>query len=210
MRRLVPLALLLTASVAYSQVPAASTAPVPAGAYTLDKSHASLVFRVDHLGFSKFTGRFTRYDASLQFDPSKLAASRVTVTIDPRSIHSDNAPEGFLDALAGSDWLNAAAFPEMKFVSQRVETTSANHFRVHGDLTIHGVSKPMVLEASYNGGYASHPFDPQARVGFSATGTFKRSDFGVAYGVPAPGSTFGVADEVSVVLEAEFTGPPAK
>jgi polyisoprenoid-binding protein YceI len=89
-----------------------------------------------------------------------------------------------------------------------VEVTGANSFRIHGRLTLHGVTKPVVLEAKYNGGYAGHPYDPQARVGFSAQGTLKRSDFGVSFGLPAPGSSFGVGDEITVILESEFTGPP--
>ena len=88
-----------------------------------------------------------------------------------------------------------------------MELTGANRFRIHGQLTLHGVTRPVVLEAKYNGGYAGHPYDPQARVGFSAQGTFKRSDFGVSYGIPAPGSSFGVGDEITVILETEFTGP---
>ena len=83
-------------------------------------------------------------------------------------------------------------------------------FRVNGELTLHGITKPLVLEARYNGGYAGHPFDPHARVGFSAQGTFKRSEFGVSYGIPAPGTRFGVSDEVAVTLESEFTGPPLR
>jgi polyisoprenoid-binding protein YceI len=67
-----------------------------------------------------------------------------------------------------------------------------------------------VLATRFNGGYAGHPFDPAARIGFSAEGSFKRSDFGVSAGVPAAGSSFGVSDEVQVVIEAEFTGPPLK
>ena len=93
------------------EVSSASTAPVPAGAYTVDKVHTSLIFRVSHLGFSTYTGRFTRLDASLQFDPANLPASHVNVTIDPRSIEADNAPSGFLQALAGKDWLDAERFP---------------------------------------------------------------------------------------------------
>jgi polyisoprenoid-binding protein YceI len=106
--------------------------------------------------------------------------------------------------------LNANEFPEMKFVSQRVEVVSGQALRVHGALTIRGITRPQVLEAHYNGGYAGHPFDPAARIGFSATGKFKRSDFGIAGGVPAPGSKLGVGDEVQVVIEAEFNGPPLK
>lgn len=185
-------------------------APVPKGAYEIDKAHASLIFRVSHIGFSAYTGRFTRFDAKLEFDPAQLATSRVNVTIDPRSIEADNAPSGFMDTLAGKDWLDAGSFSTMTFRSKSIELKGPNTFRIHGDLTLHGVTKPIVLNARYNGGYASHPYEPRARIGFSATGSFKRSDFGVSYGIPAPGTTMGVGDNVNVVLEAEFTGPPLK
>jgi polyisoprenoid-binding protein YceI len=210
MRRLATFVALALA--AYSPLAAAldnaTPAPVPKGAYTLDKAHTSLIFRVSHLGFSTYTGRFTRFDAKLVFDPARIATSRVYVTIDPRSIEADNAPSGFLDTLSGKDWLDAGRFPEMTFRSKSIEVTSANTFRIQGDLTLHGVTKPIVLDARYNGGYAGHPMDPHARVGFSAHGSFKRSEFGVSYGVPAPGTTFGVGDDVEVILESEFSGPP--
>lgn len=192
------------------EVPAASNAAVPAGAYTVDKAHTSLIFRVSHLGFSTYTGRFTRLDANLQFDPANLTTSRVNVDIDPRSIEADNAPSGFLQTLAGKDWLDADRFPEMSFRTKSVEVTGAGTFRVNGELTLHGVTRPLVLNARYNGGYAGHTYEPNARVGFSAQGTFKRSDFGVSYGVPAAGTTFGISDDVAVTLESEFTGPPLR
>lgn len=183
---------------------------VPAGAYTVDKAHTSLIFRVSHLGFSTYTGRFTRLDANLQFDPANLTTSRVNVDIDPRSIEADNAPSGFLQTLAGKDWLDADRFPDMTFRTRSVEVTGPGTFRVNGELTLHGVTRPLALEARYNGGYASHPYEPHARVGFSAQGKFKRSDFGVSYGIPAPGTIMGVSDEVQVTLESEFTGPPPR
>jgi polyisoprenoid-binding protein YceI len=210
MRRLVTFTALTLA--AFSPLAVAldkdAAAPVPKGAYEIDKLHTSLIFRVSHIGFSAYTGRFTRVDAKLDFDPARLAASRVSVTIDPRSIQADNVPSDFLETLAGKDWLDAGSYPEMKFVSRKVEVTGTNDLRIHGDLTLHGVTKPIVLNASYNGGYASHPMEPRARIGFSAQGKFKRSDFGISHGIPAPGTTMGVGDEVQVVLETEFTGPP--
>jgi len=210
MRRLATLAALTLA--AYAPFAAAldqnAAAAVPKGAYEIDKVHTSLVFRVSHLGFSTYTGRFTSIDAKLDFDPARLAASRVNVTIDPRSIQADNAPSGFLDSLAGKDWLDAGQFPAMSFRSTRVEVAGKDSLRVHGSLTLHGVTKPIVLDARYNGGYAGHPMEPRARIGFSARGSFKRSDFGMSYGIPAPGTTMGVSDEVEVILETEFTGPP--
>jgi len=188
--------------------PAVSTAPVPAGSYAIDKAHTSLIFKVSHLGFSTYTGRFTRLDAKLQFNPSHIAAARVEVSIDPRSIEADNAPADFLLTLAGKDWLDADQFPKMTFVSKSVVPTGANTFRIRGELALHGVTKPITLEGRYNGGYAGHTYEPNARVGFSAQGTFKRSDFGISIGLPTTGSSFGVGDEVGVVLETEFTGPP--
>jgi len=187
----------------------ATASPVPAGTYKIDLAHTSLVFRVSHLGFSTYTGRFTGVDAKLSFDPARLAASRVEVTIDPRSITADNAPSGFIESLAGKGWLDTEQYPDMTFRSKSVEVTGRNTVRIHGELTLHGVTKPLDLDARYNGGYAGlHPYELNARIGFSATGKFKRSDFGVSYGIPAPGTTMGVSDEVDIVLETEFTGPP--
>jgi len=201
------LVLAATAPLAFADVAPPSAAPVPKGAYTSDKAHTSLIFRLKHLGMSNFTGRFTRLDARLETDPSNLTASNLNVTIDPASVETDNAPEGFLDMVRGKGWLETADFPEMKFRSTRVEVTAANQIRVQGELTFHGVTKPIVLDAKYNGGYAGHPMDPHARIGFSATGKFKRSDFGVTVGIPAPGTIMGVSDEVEIVLETELSGP---
>lgn len=219
MRHLFMLSVLLALSACAPQgndAPATDTAQgflqatngVPAGAYTVEKTHASLIFRVNHLGFSNYTGRFSRFDAKLQFDPVNLAASSVEVIIDPRSLALENPPAGFIDELLGAQWLDAAQFPQMTFRSTKVEVTAPNNLRITGDFTLHGVTKPVTLDAIFNGGYAGHPMDPNARIGFSAQGTFKRSEFGVAFGIPQPGSTMGVSDDVDVIIEAEFTGPP--
>jgi polyisoprenoid-binding protein YceI len=211
MRRLTSFA--AVALVAYAPLAAAldqdAPAPVPKGAYVVDQAHTSLVFRVSHIGFSSYTGRFTKVDAKLDFDPAALETSRVNVSIDPKSIQADNAPSGFLESLAGKGWLDADQFPTLSFRSTRVEVTGQNTFRLHGDLTLHGVTRPLTLDATYNGGYASHPYEPRARVGFSARGSFKRSDFGVTYGIPEAGTTMGIGDTVQVILETEFTGPPS-
>jgi polyisoprenoid-binding protein YceI len=209
MRRFTLVALVLAtfAPFARADVPGLVEGPVPAGAYDIDRLHASLIFRVSHLGFSAFTGRFTRFDAKLDFDPRKLAGSSVAVTIDPASVTADNVPADFLSTLAGKGWLAADRHPEMSFRSRRVEVRDASTFRIHGDFTMNGVTKPLVLDARYNGGYAAHPMEPRARIGFSAKGSLRRSEFGVSAGLPAPGTTFGVGDDVEIVLEAEFTGP---
>ncbi len=181
----------------------------PAGAYKLDKSHASLVLRASHMGFSTYTTRFSRFDADLTFDPRNLTASKVVTTIDAASFEMDFAPQMCLDIMKGPQMLDSAKFPQIVFTSEKIRMTGAKTMEISGTLTLHGVTRPTVLLATYNGGYAGMAnMDPQARVGFSAHGSFKRSDFGIAYGVPAPGTTMGVGDLIDFSIEAEFTGPP--
>jgi polyisoprenoid-binding protein YceI len=191
--------------------PPASTAEVPAGAYTLEHSHASLLFKVNHLGFSNYTARFKRFDAQLQFDPKNLPAAKLTATVDVKSLETDFPDPAKIDfnaQLLGKEWFDAERFPTMKYESRRIVQTGPKTMRIHGDLTMHGVTKPVTLEATYNGGYAGHSMDPNARIGFSAQGVLRRSEFGISFGVPAPGTTLGVGDEVTVIIETEFTGPP--
>jgi polyisoprenoid-binding protein YceI len=207
------LLVVLLAVLPLGATPAAAADVVPAGEYRLEPSHASLLFKVDHLGFSRYTARFRRFDATLQFDPARLAASQVRVTIDATSIETDFPDPATLDfnrQLQGTDWLDAAAHPQMVYRSLRVVPTGGKTFRIEGELTLRGINRPLVLEARYNGGYAGHSMDPNARIGFSATGKLKRSAYGMTYGIPPAGSTLGVGDEVEVIVEAEFTGPPLK
>jgi polyisoprenoid-binding protein YceI len=187
-------------------VPVATEAP--AGTYKLDKAHASLDFRVSHIGFSNYTARFASWDAELQIDPKNPGASSVTATIDPTSLSLPAPPKGFLDELLNEKWLGAKQFPQMTFKSTKVELTGTNTAKITGDLTLKGITQPVTLDATFNGGYAGHPYDPNARIGFSAKGALSRSGFGVKEGVPPPGSTMGVGDNVDIIIEAEFNGPP--
>jgi polyisoprenoid-binding protein YceI len=184
----------------------------PAGVYQLDKTHASLIFRVDHLGFSKYTARFTKFDASLELDPRNPSAAKLTAAVDVTSLETDfPTPEvvDFNAELIGPQWLDAGQHPQMTYRATAIEMTAPNAARVAGELTLMGVTKPVTLMAKFNGGYPGMAgLDPNARIGFSATGTLKRSDFGIAYGIPAPGSTMGVSDAVEIILETEFSGPP--
>jgi polyisoprenoid-binding protein YceI len=187
----------------------APEAAPPAGTYEIEKSHASIVLRASHMGFSTYTTRFSRFNSELTFDPKNLPASNVVTTIEAASFEMDAAPQMCLDIMKGPQMLDTAKYPEIVFRSARVRMTGAQSMEISGTLTLHGVTRPIVLAATYNGGYAGMPnMDPQARIGFSAHGSFKRSDFGMTYGVPAPGSTVGVGDLIDFSIEAEFTGPP--
>lgn len=188
-----------------------ATVPVPAGDYKIDRAHTTLIFRVSHLGFSNFTARFRRVDAQLHFDPQNLAATQLTATVDVRSIETDypDPKYDFNGELQGEPFLNAGKFPEMTFRTTSVEDLGNQALRVHGELTLRGVTRPLVLDATYNGGYGGMPMDPTARVGFSAHGVLRRSEFGITGGIPAAGTNLGVGDQVAVIIESEFNGPPA-
>lgn len=99
----------------------------------------------------------------------------------------------------------------MTFRSTKVELTSPNTARVTGELNLHGITLPVSWDATFNGGYAANPYDPKgARIGFSAHGALKRSAFGMGFGIPAPGTTMGVSDDVDFTIEAEFNRPATK
>jgi len=193
---------------AETAAPAAVPPMAPAGQYQLDKAHASLLMRVSHLGFSTYTTRFSRFDAQLTFDPSNIPAAKVVTTIDASSFEMDAAPQVCFDIMKGPQMLDTAKFPQIVFKSERIRMTGAKSMEISGTLTLHGVTRPMMLTATFNGGYPGLPnMDPHARIGFSAHGSFKRSDFGMTFGIPAPGTTMGVGDLIDYTIEAEFTGP---
>jgi polyisoprenoid-binding protein YceI len=198
------------ALVAGPAVAAAAAAPMPpAGAYAIDKAHTSVTFKVSHLGFSHYTARFSRIDGTLKFDPAHPAAMSVEATIDPMSLELNTPPKGFHDQLMGKGWFEAAQFPKIVFKSTKVEPTGANTARVTGQFTMHGVTRPVVLDVTYNGGWTANAYDAN-RVGFSGHTVLKRSAFGISQGIPAPGTNMGVSDDVDVAIEAEFaSGKPS-
>jgi polyisoprenoid-binding protein YceI len=166
-----------------------------AGAYTLDKEHASLVFKVDHLGYSAYLGRFEHFDAALDFDANDPAAARVEATVDIASL--DVANDGFAKTLTGPDWFDAGRFPQASFRSTTIERTGDNTGRMTGDLTLRGVTAPVTLDVVFNGG-AQDFLRGGYVVGFSAKGAFSRKAFGV--------DKFDglVGDTASIEIEAEF------
>ncbi|MFN3822388.1 MAG: YceI family protein [Pseudorhodobacter sp.] len=181
----------------------------PTGAYQMDLGHTRLLFRVDHLGFSNYTALFTDVSAELGFDPDAPAAMTLSARVVTASLetHYPDPAVPFNAILTGPDFLDAGNFPEATFVSTDITLTGDREADVTGDLTLRGITRPVTLAVRYNGGYGDFPMDLGARIGFSATGTFKRSDFGMGYGLPAAGTVFGVSDRVEIVIEAEFVRP---
>lgn len=211
-----------TVPAADAQAPAAETATPaaeeaiaapemgPAGTYVLDPTHASLVWKVNHFGLSNYTARFTRLDATLEFNPDDASATSLTVTVDPSSVetdypadfkatHADSPYDTFDEEIAQDPtFFNAGEYPEITFTSTEINPTGPATGTVTGDLTFLGVTRPVTLDVTYNG-TATFPWAPdEPKIGFSATGTLKRSEFGLTKLVP------NVGDEVELLIEVEF------
>lgn len=183
----------------------------PAGQYRVDPTHANLLVFVDHLGLSDYLIRFARFEAALDFDPEHPEAMSVSAQIDVSSLRT-GYPRDDVDfdaTITGPDWLDVGTHPHITFTSTAVHQTGANTADVTGQLSLLGVEREIVLAVTYNGGYAGMPvYDPQGRIGFSATTTFNRSDFGLVNGLPTPDFNIGVGDLVEVRIELEMLGPP--
>lgn len=173
----------------------APLAEAPAGTYELEKSHASITFTVMHMGLANYTMRFDDFDAKVNLDPAKPEASKLDVTIRPASLDSNNPK--MTEHANNSDFFDVEKYPAITFTSTSIEKTGEKTGKITGNLTLHGVTKPVVLDAIYNGGGA-HPMMKKHALGFSATTTIKRSEFGMGYGVPM------VADDVHARIEVEF------
>lgn len=170
-------------------------AALRAGAYALDKNHASLIFKINHLGYSTYVGRFEAFDATLGFDAADPAAARVEAAIEIASL--DVANDAFAAVLTGPDWFDAASFPQAVFRSTSIEKTGDKTGRLTGDLTLRGMTAPVTLDVVFNGG-AQDILRGGYVVGFSAKGTFSRK----AFGIDRLDGLIG--DEVAIEIEAEF------
>ena len=219
------LLLLALAACAPAATPAAETAPAvveaaaptpititaPAGEYVVDPTHASVTFKLQHLGLANYTLRFRTYDATVAFDPANIAASKVSATIKPSDLivgypgdyaagHPGSKFKSWEDDLANStNFLDAGKFPAITFTSTSVEPSGERTAKVTGDLTLKGVTKPVVLDVTFAGENPAHPFAKVPAIGFSAKAAFKRSDFGLDYLLPAI-----VGDDVQVEIEGDF------
>ena len=169
-------------------------ARAPAGAYALDPRHASLVIKVPHLGgFSRYTMRFNRLSGSFAYDPSKWQGTKVDITVDPRSI--DTADNIFNRTVAG--YFEPDKYPEIVFSSTSLTPLEEGRGQLTGDLTFHGVTKPVTLDVEFNG-VGPGMLGVGTRMGFSGMGRIKRSEFGVTAARPFAGDT------VDLLFEVEF------
>lgn len=170
-------------------------AAVTPGAYVVEPNHTRVQFAVSHIGFTQFFGDFTGAKGTLVLDPKNVATSKVDITLPVSSVSTTNAT---LDGeLKSADWFDAATYPTIRFVSTKIVRTAPNKATITGELTMHGVTKPVELQASFNGS-GVNPLDKAYTVGFDATAKLKRSDFGVKTYLPM------IGDETSIRISAAF------
>lgn len=177
-------------------IAAASFSAQAADKYDIDPTHTQVQFTYNHLGFSNITGRFDEVTGDFLFDATDPTKSSVSITIPVASISTgvDKLDEHLLKA----DFFDAAQFPTATFKSTAVTAAGEGKLAVAGDLTIHGVTRPVVLDVTING-IGEHPMRKLPAAGFDARTTINRSDFGVGAYVPA------VSDKVTLSITVEAT-----
>lgn len=174
---------------------AASVAVAAPVTYTIDPTHTDVLFSWNHFGYSNPTGNLGQASGTIVFDKENPTASSVEVTFPIAGM--DSHVSKLDDHLKSDEFLDAAKFPTITFKSTKVEKAAGEKtYTVTGDLTVHGVTKPVVLAATLNNA-EMHPMKKVQAIGFDATATIKRSDFGVGAYVPK------VSDEIKVRITTE-------
>ncbi len=162
--------------------------------YTFEGNHSSVTWFANHFGFSNPSGKFTGVEGVINLDEQNPAKSSVEATIKISSLNT--GLEKFDQHLKSADFFNLEKFATAKFVSKKVTLVKKDSARVEGDLTLVGITKPVVLNVKFNKS-GMNPINQKQTVGFSAQASLKRSEFGINYAIP------GVSDEVKLLIEVE-------
>jgi len=189
---------LMLAGVATAQAqtpPTRDPAQIPAGTYAVDPNHTQVGWRVSHMGFTNYAGGFSDVSGTLQLTPKDPAAAKLTIKIPVASVTTTSGK--LTDELKGDQWLDGGKYPEMTFVSTKVAPAGKDHAKVTGDLTLHGVTKPVTLDVTLIGA-GVNPLDKKMTVGFEATGVVRRSEFGVKTYLPL------IGDDLHLTIAGAF------
>lgn len=170
------------------------SASAGATTYTIESRHTQGVLRWNHLGFSNPTAHFSQVEGSLDYDPAHPTQASTTVTIPIAELHT-GVPD-LDDDFHSQPFFDLAHFPTARFVSTKVEKSGSEHLKVTGNLTLRNVTKPVALDVTLNK-IGINPRSNLPSIGFEATGTLKRSDFGLGLFVPQ------VSDEIRIEITAE-------
>ncbi len=168
-------------------------------AYEIDPNHSTVEFAAKHMMITTVRGRFKKFSGTLHIDEQNPANSQVDVTIDASSI--DTGAEARDNHLRSADFFDVAKYPTITFKSTRVEALGGEKYRVTGDLTIHGVTRPQTLEVEREGSIKD--MQGKQRQSFSATGKLSRKDFGLEWNVALESGGWLVGDEIKLDIEAQ-------
>jgi polyisoprenoid-binding protein YceI len=180
---------------AVAQTAAPTLASVKAGTYKVESNHTQVEFSLSHFGLTNYAGLFSGATGSLQLDPAHLTTAKLEVTLPVQSILTTVAK--LTDELKGPKWFDTAQFPSATFISTEVAPGGNGEAIISGNLTLHGVTKPVVLHAHFIGA-GVNPINKAYTVGFEVTGTIKRSEFGISTYVP------NIGDEVHLTIAGAF------
>ena len=167
---------------------------VKAGTYEVEKTHTQILWTVNHFGFNDYFGLFGNPTGTLTLDPAKPNTAKVVIDIPVADLATSST--GLTDHMKKPDFFDAVKFPSAKFESTSVVATGTKA-KIMGNLTMMGVTKPVTLDAEFTGA-GTNPFRKKETVGFHATTTIKRSEWGMKYGIPL------VSDDVRLKISVAF------
>ena len=165
--------------------------------WSIDPTHSEIGFKVKHMMFTNVSGKFGTYDATITTDGDNFENAAIEFSADIASVDTANADRD--GHLRSADFFDAEKYPTLTFKSTSFKKVSGKNYKVTGDLTLHGVTKAVTLNAVFNG-TTTNPMSKKTEAGFKFTGTIKRSDFGIAAAMPAT----MLGDEVTITGNGEF------
>lgn len=186
---------LLTTSAFADQAVTSDPSKVQSGTYAVEPNHTRVMFGVSHFGFTTYYGDFPGASGTLDLQPNNPDASKLEIKVPVTKVWTPS--QKLTDELKGDQWLDAAKYPDMTFRSNKVSKTGSDTAEVTGELSLHGVTKPVTLNVKFNAA-GPNPLSKKYTTGFEVTGKIKRSDFGVKTYVPA------IGDEVDLIISAAF------
>lgn len=168
--------------------------------YQIDPKHSAVRFKIRHMMIANVGGEFNSVSGTVVFDDTKPEQSKIDASIDTNSLHTgDPQRDGHIK---GGDFFDVAQFPTMKFTSSKV-TAAGSGYKVAGDLTLHGVTKPVTLSVDAVSPEITDPWSGQRR-GLSAVATINRKDFGMGWNAPAGGGVM-LSENVEIIMDLEMT-----
>ena len=184
-----------------------TAAPAVAQTWQIDPAHSRAQFTARHFGISNVRGDYHSLSGSAEFDGKDVTKAKVKATIDVNTITTHVAQRD--THLKSADFLEVAKYPTMTFESTSITAAGAGKYKMTGNLTMHGVTKPVTFDLDAPSGVVTDPMNGARRVGAAASATINRKDFGVNYDSKLPNGTPSVSDEIKIQLDVELLQPAA-